>query len=178
MRKISRFREIVTLVCFVLLLALIVTKVERDNAVRLDGGFRAVDGDSLLSGETRLRLLGIDAPELSQTCMRAGKAWNCGRDARQALAILVSAKAVTCEGGQKDKYGRLLVTCRNGSLDINRQQVLMGMAVSFGAFEAEERQAMAARRGLWASAFMRPSEWRVQHKRDAGREEPHSFSFF
>lgn len=37
-----------------------------------------IDGDSLSVGQHEIRLFGIDAPELKQTCMRAGQSWACG----------------------------------------------------------------------------------------------------
>jgi len=39
---------------------------------------RAKDGDSLMVGETEVRLFGVDAPEFDQTCTRAGQSWACG----------------------------------------------------------------------------------------------------
>jgi endonuclease YncB( thermonuclease family) len=174
LRKISRLREIVTLVCFVLLLSLIVTKLENDNDQRLAGTFRAADGDSLVLGKQRLRLKGIDAPELSQTCMRQGKPWPCGLQAKLALGKLVAEPDVACVGNSRDKYHRLLVTCRRGSLNINRLQVTGGMAVSFGDYEQEEDVAKAARRGVWAGEFLMPSAWRARHRIDPDREVPHS----
>jgi endonuclease YncB( thermonuclease family) len=44
-----------------------------------------IDGDTLKSSTTEVRLYGIDAPELAETCTDAnGKEWACGR--RQFLA--------------------------------------------------------------------------------------------
>ena len=47
---------------------------------------RVIDGDTLvLHGET-IRLHGIDAPELAQSCKSSsGKTFRCGRDARHIL---------------------------------------------------------------------------------------------
>jgi endonuclease YncB( thermonuclease family) len=38
--------------------------------------------------------------------------------------------------------------------------VAEGLAVAFGAYKSEEAQARSARRGLWASEFERPQDWR------------------
>jgi endonuclease YncB( thermonuclease family) len=35
-----------------------------------------------------------------------------------------------------------------------------GFAVAFGAYQSEEAAARSARRGIWASEFERPQEWR------------------
>lgn len=178
MRKISRFRDIVTLLSFILLLALVVAKVEQDKTLRIDGVFQATDGDSIRQGAKRLRLQGIDAPEFSQTCVRDGKPWDCGQQSRRALSVLLGRCGSVCEGSERDRYGRLLVTCRNGKLDINGEQVRQGLAVAFGAYEREQQEARTAKRGLWAGEFLSPSEWRARHRPDAGREEPHSSTFF
>ena len=48
---------------------------------------RVSDGDSLRSGPLKIRLHGIDAPELKQTCADStGAPWPCGRAARDAMA--------------------------------------------------------------------------------------------
>ena len=44
-----------------------------------------IDGDSLRIGEARIRLIGLDAVELAQSCERDGQEWACGRDARDFL---------------------------------------------------------------------------------------------
>jgi endonuclease YncB( thermonuclease family) len=38
--------------------------------------------------------------------------------------------------------------------------VRQGMAVSFGAYHAEEAQAREARAGVWAGSFERPKDYR------------------
>ena len=40
-----------------------------------------------------------------------------------------------------------------------------GFAVAYGAYEADEREARDARRGIWASDFETPSAWRAKHPR-------------
>ena len=49
----------------------------------ISGTARAGDGDSLTIGATRIRLFGIDAPELNQTCQRGDRAWSCGQAAAE-----------------------------------------------------------------------------------------------
>ena len=40
-----------------------------------------------------------------------------------------------------------------------------GLAVSYGAYRAEEDAARAAGRGIWATQFERPEAWRRGHSR-------------
>jgi endonuclease YncB( thermonuclease family) len=129
------------------------------------GQFHAVDGDSLTIGGERMRLLNIDAPELNQTCERAGKSWSCGREAKAMLQNLAASVDMQCSGDDRDRYQRLLVVCRSGGLDINGAMVGSGMAVSYGGYRDEEEQAKAERAGLWAGAFEMP--------RNVRDHEPH-----
>lgn len=170
--KINILRDFIVALCFVLLLLLIGLKLRDDAAKSFTGHYRVVDGDSLTLGKVRFRLLGIDAPEFSQTCMRDGQPWPCGEEARTRLADYFASGEIACRGGMKDKYQRLLVTCFKQDLNINRDMVRLGMAVSFGDYQAEERQAQDGRAGLWASDFVRPIDWRRTHKGEFADEAP------
>jgi endonuclease YncB( thermonuclease family) len=176
--KISILRDAVVAVCFLILLLLVAIKIETDAAVTFTGGYRVVDGDSLALGKERLRLLGIDAPELSQTCMRAGVPWRCGEAARATLAALVDGRDIACTGSRKDKYQRQLVTCTDKGLNLNREMVVRGFAVAFGDYDAEEQAAWAERAGFWAGDFIRPADWRRTHKAGMEEESSHFLSYF
>lgn len=141
-----------------------VAAVNRQSAGALDGAFRGIDGDSFRVGRTEVRLSGIDAPEGRQECDRDGRPWACGRESARQLERLVVGRPVSCTGNEEDRHGRRLVVCRVGEVEINRWMVQNGWAVAFGDYEAEERAASAARRGIWASRFERPREWRDRHK--------------
>ncbi len=45
-----------------------------------------IDGDTIEVHGQRIRFHGIDAPESRQLCRWDGKAWQCGKDAANALA--------------------------------------------------------------------------------------------
>ena len=127
----------------------------------------------LLSLRARLRkrllawkpdvFVGIDAPEYDQICQRNGADYACGRDARKALAGLVAGSAVSCEGWETDRFGRLLAVCKAGQVDLNRRQVEEGWAVAYGDYFDAERTARDAKRGLWAGTSDRPRHWRDRH---------------
>jgi len=132
---------------------------------RITGAAEVIDGDSLRVGGRELRLEGIDAPEYRQTCRRGDSEEPCGRQAREALARLVASGPLHCDIDATDRYGRGLATCRAGAVEINRMLVRDGMAVAFGRYEDEEAAAQAARRGIWATRFQRPADWRTSHPR-------------
>lgn len=170
--KINLLRDIVITVCFLVLLALIALKVKTDAVETLGGHYRVVDGDSLALGDRRLRLTGIDAPELTQTCMLHATSWRCGEAAKAMLQTLVDRGVMICKGDRRDKYGRLLVACISDGMDINRQMVRRGLAVAFGDYEREEAEAKQAHIGVWATYFVRPVDWRRSHHL-VKEDEPH-----
>ncbi|WP_420409754.1 thermonuclease family protein [Hoeflea sp.] len=122
-----------------------------------------IDGDSLAMGERRLRLKGIDAPELAQRCRRDSIEYACGSEARSRLRELIGGQGVSCLSEGVDRYGRDLVRCKAGDRDLNRIMVRSGHAVSFGDYGEEEAAARQHRAGLWAGEFDRPREWRAVH---------------
>jgi endonuclease YncB( thermonuclease family) len=119
-----------------------------------------VDGDSLRIGETAIRLKGIDAPELRQSCRRDGRTYACGAVARAALADLVRPAVPRCRVTGRDRYGRSLARCAVGREDIGASLVRRGFAVAYGDYEREEAEARAGPLGLWAGEFDRPEDWR------------------
>jgi endonuclease YncB( thermonuclease family) len=148
------------------LLALTAREVERRLGVPAEvAGFgEAVDGDSLLVAGWKVRLKGIDAPELAQWCVnRAGRDYACGVEAKTWLRQRLNRGAVACRVDGKDRYDRLLAFCRVGTEELNAGLVRAGLAVAYGSFEAEEQEASTARRGLWAGQFEAPSAWRAAH---------------
>jgi micrococcal nuclease len=107
-----------------------------------------------------VRLLYIDAPESDQP-------W--GREARRALQEMVRIERVRIDTRGRDRYARTLGHLRRVSdgLDVNLELVRRGhaWASARGAmrlkYEAAEREARAARRGLWqAPNPMSPYRWR------------------
>lgn len=123
-----------------------------------------VDGDTLRLGQERVRLNGIDAPERRQTCGAAA----CGETARAWLARLIEGKLVICEGSTRDKYRRLVAVCRVDGADLGQAIVKAGWAVAYRRYSAAyvpaEQDAQRARRGLWASGFDLPADWRRAHR--------------
>ena len=154
--------DLVLAVAILLLLLFVVARFQDPVEVRA-GMAMIADGDSITIGQERIRLVGIDAPELAQTCRREGTVYPCGREAREALRRLAGDGFVTCRGGERDRYGRMLALCRVGDVDITRARVEEGWAVAYGDFADEEAAARARRVGLWAGEFDRPREWRAVH---------------
>ena len=145
------------------LLALLAARLNATDPLTLNGRAAVNDGDTLTLGSERIRLRGIDAPELDQTCTKGGARYSCGRQARDALAALARGRSVTCSGTGRDRYGRLLMVCEADGIEVNRRLVEDGWAVAYGDYHAEEDAARGGGRGLWAGSFDRPRDWRASH---------------
>jgi endonuclease YncB( thermonuclease family) len=129
------------------------------------GPARVIDGDSIVVAGVEIRLYGIDAPEFRQTCMRAGHPWACGITATRFLQSLLAGRELSCRPREQDRYGRTIAICFAGGADVGAVMVKAGQAVAYGAYQADERDARTARRGVWASSFEHPAVWRARHPR-------------
>lgn len=130
----------------------------------LTGRASAVDGDTIRLGRERIRLVGIDAPELAQDCRdHAGVDWACGIAARALMRQLLGQGDVACVPQGRDRYGRVLAHCRGGAGDLGSAMMTAGLAIADGGYAEEERQARSAQAGLWAGEFMTPALWRHTH---------------
>lgn len=163
-RFIRKIRSAGLFLAFIFLGSLIAAKLDDVGTLSIGGPFATIDGDTLAAGIERLRLEGIDAPEIRQVCKDGeGREWSCGEEARVALERLIAAPGVECKASERDRYERLLVRCRAGSQDINAEMVRLGMAVSSGDYRSEETAAREKRAGLWTGEFEKPREWRIMH---------------
>jgi endonuclease YncB( thermonuclease family) len=132
-------------------------------------GADVTDGDGLrLKGE-RIRLWGIDAPELGQPCAREGATLDCGAFAKGLLSSLTSRGQVECEKVDTDRYGRTVARCFVDGLDLGSMMVSAGWALDFerysdGFYALEQEQARQDRRGLWGLEFTAPWDWRAARR--------------
>lgn len=121
------------------------------------------DGDTIRIGKASIRLWGIDAPELRQTCGNVA----CGYLAREALKDLIGDNTVICSPRGKS-HKRVVATCRVKGRDIAQEMMRMGMAFdapkySNGYYKVEEAAARSTSRGVWAMDAKHPAQWRACH---------------
>lgn len=148
-----------------------------EAAAPLAGRAVAVDGDTLDVQGQRVRLEGIDAPEMGQTCGRrlVGQ-WKCGRAAQEALDELVAGRRVDCEQKGQDKYGRSLGICFVDGRDINAELVRRGLAWAFVQYSqtyvTQEAEARKEKAGIWQGAAETPWSFRAQKWQTAENAAP------
>ena len=131
----------------------------------IHGVASVVDGDTLEIRDIRIRLHGVDAPESSQTCTdQQGNGWRCGQQAALALSDRIGRQSVSCSEKDVDRYGRVVAECFMSGDSLNRWLVREGWAVAYRQYStdyvADEEAAREAARGIWASRFDMPWDWR------------------
>lgn len=156
------------LLCVTLVIAGVVSAQEFSGLVRV------VDGDTLDMDGTRVRLHGIDAPELGQHCTRSdGVRWDCGTWVAAHVRAWIGAREVTCETVDTDRYGRVVAQCDMAGRDIGRRLVRDGLAVAYRkysmAYDTDEKAAEAARRGLHGHGMRRPAAYRNDQRTRTGQ---------
>lgn len=121
---------------------------------------RVIDGDTLTVADEnqnlhRIRIVGMDAPELAQPYGRAAKA---------ALSELVLHKEVHVVPAGVDKYGRELAQLRYntsfGQLDVAETMISNGHAFSWGGAHYKAQEYAAENRlGVWSDARYQERPW-------------------
>ncbi len=168
---------LITITFFAMLFAIIIW-LDNSNSKQFEGRAFVIDGDTIVLAGEKLRLMGIDAPELAQSCTMNGINWPCGQASKRALNEHIGGAVVSCLGQGHDKYGRWLATCQMRGQSINAWLVKSGWAVDYGGYAAEEGEARRAKVGLWRGHFDYPQEWRRLHRSDASAEPQDMQSWF
>lgn len=147
----------------------------------VDGEAQVHDGDTFSLGEVSLRLWGIDAPELSQTCLGAE---NCGEQSRQHLESLVVGETVLCQqrqsptGRKIESFGRPLVECwtLHGPQRVNlgERMISDGYAVRYRGDPGYFSSAGPDQFGLGCT--LRPDVWRTKREARIAFEAAHSIA--
>ena len=119
------------------------------------------DGDTITllqdKQQIKVRLFGIDAPELKQPY---------GKKSKQFLANLMAGEVVEVNENGKDRYKRTIGTIYLNGADINAQMVENGYAWAYRKFSkkytAQESRAKKQGLGLWRDKEPTPP-WVFRH---------------
>lgn len=141
-----------------MIVLLLATPAGAGEAQVLAGPAVALDGDTILVAGERVRLWGIDAPEMRD--------WPWGAHSRAALDRIVAGHEISCTEYARDRYKRPVAVCHRiaDDTELGIALLLAGRAVVYRRFtaaatgalaelaeiyDAGERRAIAQGRGVW-----------------------------
>ena len=135
---------------------------------------RVIDGDTIevKKGAVKLtvRLVGIDAPEVSHKKHEPGQAYS--QQATKHLAKLVLNRSADVKSFGADRYGRVLGEVFVDGKNVNLEMVKTGLAEVYrgtpasghkmGPYWNAEEDARKAGNGMWVlgDKYVSPREWR------------------
>lgn len=129
-----------------------------------------VTADTLNVQGYKVKLYGVAAPEISQTCAdRRGASYNCGQQAALWLSSWLMTNPVTCHVIREYDDGSMVAACSLGQYDIGAALVNAGWAVADPKegkiYIPYEENAHQKRNGLWQGKFYKPWDWQAIKKR-------------
>ena len=143
------------------------------QASEIIGFPKVVDGDSIYIKSYKIRLEGIDAPEMKQKCKKPylqimfftfQKDYYCGHVSKKKLVQKIGNKSLKCILLGKDRYKRYLAKCFKGTINLNRWMVRNGYAIAYRKYSKiyipDENFAKEEKLGLWSGTFIKPEKWR------------------
>ncbi|TVU51567.1 hypothetical protein EJB05_03002, partial [Eragrostis curvula] len=126
-----------------------------------------ISGEEILARKYRIRMRGIDAPELNMPY---------GKESQNALVKLIGGRSVTIYVYGQDQFGRYVGDIYCDNVFVQEQMLKYGHAHHFKTYDKRpefakwEREARAANRGLWALQNPeKPWDWRREQRN--GRQD-------
>ena len=89
------------------------------NPITLEGVASAIDGDTIIINNYKIRLNGVSAPELNEEG---------GNEAKQAMQKILENKTIKCSLSGRKSYERYIGVCWIGAVDVGALLVLQGFA--------------------------------------------------
>lgn len=154
--------------------------VRAEENVELLGAPIVLDSGFLVMGGHEFALWGIIMPAPDQQCWHDDNPWPCGEQAVMALKHFAEGQYVKCRmkpNGADDRPRAQCFRLRGpNEQDVADYLVRRGWALdnaeeSDGLYETEQDRARLKRRGIWASHFQTPQDWRDGILRFYGDDE-------
>jgi endonuclease YncB( thermonuclease family) len=142
------------------------------SAGDLIGQATIIDGDTLEIHGTRVRILGIDAPESGQLCRNEDSSlFRCGQKASNELDAFIALRPVKCIDIDERSFRRTVAVCTVAGFDIADWLVRHGFALDWpkyskGGYAATQVEATRGQLGMWGGSFVEP--WKYRACRRAG----------
>ena len=146
------------------------------QAKEIKGLSKIIDGDTVHINSKKIRLEGIDAPEIKQQCKKDflkisvyigfnfTRDYSCGVVSKNKLIEKINNTEINCISTSKDRYKRYLATCYKEKINLNKWMVRRGYAVAYKRYSkdyvGDENYARENKLGIWQGKFIRPEKWR------------------
>ncbi len=142
------------------------------NYPSTSGISRVVRGDTLTMNGRIIKLFGVAAPDISQTCAdSSGRGYKCGYQAVTWLSNWLADNEIKCHIVSEDERGVLNGVCLLGAYDIGAALINAGWAVAdirqSQIYVPYQNQALSNKRGLWQGEFYMPWDWEKIQARKA-----------
>ena len=128
---------------------------------------KVVDGDTIHLDGKKIRFLGIDTPELKQSCIKDKVVNACGVTAKKILIKKIGNNGVECITEGKDKYKRILAECFVNKISLSSYLVRNGYAFAYRKyskkFVIDEDFARNNNLGMWSMKFEYPWDYRKKN---------------
>ena len=125
---------------------------------------KIVDGDTIILNGEKIRFLGIDTPELKQTCWQDQEEVECGKLAKLLLVNKIGNKTPECISEGKDVYKRTLAECFINGESLSSFLVRSGYAFAYRKYSKkfikDEEFAKTNKIGMWSMKFQFPWDFR------------------
>ncbi len=137
------------------------TPLRTPTSQTLKGKCYVIDGDTIVISSTKIRLAGIDAPELEHP-------W--GKKAKFAMISLCKGKVITAEIREEVSYDRIVAKCLlPDGTDIAAELVKQGLALDWPKFSGGEYRHLepqGVRKKLWRCAAKHQGRLKAIEARD------------
>ena len=168
----NRKAIILIIICMIFFI-LTYNDVRSEEIKEISGNAQIIDGDTIKINSKKIRLHGIDAPELNQMCKKPyltiifftfTKDYPCGKISTQKLQKKINNKVITCKILDVDRYKRFIGECYKRNLNLNSWLVSNGYAVAYRKYSkkyiSNEINAKNEKKGLWQGKFEMPWDFR------------------
>ena len=160
----------------ILIIIFLIFTYKHSLAKEISGIPRVIDGDTVHINSHKIRLEGIDAPEIKQYCKKPllkfsaiigftiNKDYPCGLISKKRLIEKIKKSKIVCYSTSKDRYRRYIATCYLKNLNLNKWMVRNGYAVAYLRYSkqylTDENYAKLEKLGIWEGTFTLPEKWR------------------
>ena len=123
-----------------------------------------IDGDTIKINNIKYRFLGIDTPEINQTCKKDEEIIYCGIIAKNKLIEKIGNQIPKCVAESTDRYNRIIAECFVKNESLSKYLVRNGYAFAYRKYSkkfiVDEDYAKKNKLGLWQMNFQYPWDYR------------------